>query len=120
MVNRFFHILTAFVLTVLLVLLSDLFMIWMPKGAQMVILLSLTVTVCLWAGLVVYEKAEDEREILHRLQAGQVAYVTGLSLLTTALVVQGINHAIDPWISGTLLGMVLSKLVARLFTERYR
>jgi hypothetical protein len=34
-----------------------------------------------------------------------------------ALIVQGMNHAIDPWIAIALAVMVVAKLITRLYEE---
>lgn len=108
------------VLVGLLTLLSDPFMLWMPAEAQMAALLGAAVLACVWAGFVMYERSHDEREALHKMHAGRIAYLSGIAVLTVALIVQGFNHAIDPWISAALGAMVVSKLMARFYTERYR
>ena len=120
MVNKLLSIGTAVVLVGLLTLLSDPFMLWMPMGAQLFVLLSAVVLACAWVGFVMYEQAHDEREVLHKMHAGRIAYLSGIAVLTTALVVQGLNHTIDPWISIALGVMVISKLFTRFYSERYQ
>jgi hypothetical protein len=120
MVNKFLPIGTAVVLVVLLVLLCDPFMVWMPAGVRMLALLGAAALAFVWAGFVLYEHAQDERELLHKMHAGRVAYLSGIALLTLALVVQGLGHAIDPWIAAALAVMVISKLAARLYSEHYQ
>ncbi len=120
MANKFFHIGTAVVLIALLMLLSDPFMLWMPAEAQMAVILGAAVLACVWAGFVMYERADDEREMLHKMHAGRIAYLSGIAVLTLALIFQGFAHAIDPWVSTALGVMVVSKLFARLYSEYYR
>ncbi len=120
MANKLFSIVTAVVLLVLLVLLSDPFMVWMPMGVQLAVLVAAAVVACAWAGFVMYEQAHDEREALHKMHAGRVAYLSGIAVLTVGLVVQGFAHSIDPWVSAALGVMVISKLAARFYSERYR
>lgn len=120
MANKIFHIGIAVILVALLTLLSDPFMLWMPARAQMIVLLGAAIFACVWAGFVMYERAYDEREMLHKMHAGRVAYLSGIAVLTLALIVQGFAHAIDPWVSAALGVMVVSKLVARLYSERYK
>jgi hypothetical protein len=115
----FVHIGVALALVVSLVLLTDPFMYWMPPMAAMGVLVLAAVLLCIWAGFVMYEGAVDEREAVHRMHAGRIAYLSGIGMLTLALLVQGINHTIDPWVAATLVGMVLSKIGARLFHEWY-
>ena len=119
MANKLLSIGTAVVLLGLLTLLSDPFMLWMPAEAQMAALLGAAVLACVWAGFVMYERSSDEREMLHKMHAGRVAYLSGIAVLTAALVVQGFAHTIDPWVSVALGVMVISKLIARFYSERY-
>lgn len=102
----------------LLVLLSDPFMLFMPPAATMTALALSVVILCAWAGFVAYEKANDEREILHRMHAGRTAYLAGLAMLTLALLVQGLSHDIDPWIAAALGVMVVAKFIGRIYFER--
>jgi len=120
MQNKLSYIITAIVLVVLLVLLSDPFMLWMPMGAQLTVLLAAAVFACAWAGFVLYERASDEREALHAMHAGRIAYLSGVAVLTLALVFQGLAHAIDPWITLALGVMVVAKLAARLYSDIHR
>jgi fatty acid desaturase len=97
MVNKLFHIATAVVLVGLLTLLSNPFMLWMPMGVQLLMLLGAAVFACIWVGFIMYEQAHDEREVLHKMHAGRIAYLSGIAVLTTAIVVQGFAHTIDLW-----------------------
>jgi len=120
MANNRLSIATAGVLVVLLVLLTDPFMLWMPPAAAMVVLLSAAALAVVWAGFVLGERATDERELANTMFAGRVAYFSGIAVLTLSLVLQGFAHTIDFWIPLTLGTMVLAKLAARLYTEHYR
>lgn len=120
MANKLFHILTAVVLVGLLTLLSDPFMLWMPGYAQMMALLGVVILACVWAGFVMYESTNDERDAVHRMNAGRMAYLSGIAVLIIALVVQGLAHDIDPWISVTLGVMVLVKLGSRFYFDKYQ
>ena len=120
MKNKTIQISIAILLIVCLTLLSDPFMLWMPMGAQMAALLGAAVLLAIWAGFVMYERAPDEREAVHRMNAGRMAYLSGIVLLTIALVTQGLAHDIDPWISVTLGTMVLVKLLSRFYSERFQ
>jgi len=120
MANKLFHISTAVVLVGLLTLLSDPFMLWMPAPAQMAALLGVVVLAYVWAGFVMYERTTDEREALHRMNAGRMAYLSGIAVLTIALVTQGFAHDIDPWISIALGTMVIVKLGSRFYSDKYQ
>lgn len=117
--NNFFQITIAGVLVVLLAALADLIPFWMPDMAEMAALTVVSVLLLVWVGFVMYEKGGDERELVHRMNAGRVAYLSGIGVLTLALIVQGLNHAIDPWVAVTLGVMVVSKLGVRLYAGKY-
>lgn len=117
MKNNLLHICVAVLLVALLFVLTDPFMYWMPPMAAMVALVSVAVLLLVWAGFVMYESADDEREAMLRMNAGRVAYLAGIAVLTAGLLVQGFTHDIDPWIAGALAVMVVSKLGARLFYD---
>ncbi|MEK9176928.1 MAG: hypothetical protein AAB923_01390 [Patescibacteria group bacterium] len=120
MANKYLPVAAAVLLVVLLGLLTDPLMFWMPEPAQMVALLCAAVLAALWAGLVLYEKSNDEREAAHAMHAGRVAYLSGIAVLTVALVAQGLAHDIDPWVTFALGTMVVAKLIARWHAEHYR
>jgi len=92
----------------------------MPEMGSTLALLGVTVLVSIFAGFVIFENAGDEREVVHRMNAGRVAYLSGLGVLTVALIVQGLKYEIDPWISLALGVMVVSKLVARKYFQYHQ
>ncbi len=116
--NNVFHVSIGVALVVLLALLSDLTP-WMPPMAAMMALLGAAVLLAVFAGFVMREKGGDEREIVHRMNAGRVAYLSGIATLTVALIVQGFAHAIDPWILAALGVMVVTKIGSRLYSDRF-
>ncbi len=120
MKNNLLHIITALTLCGLLLLLTDPFMFWMPPAAAMAALLLVAVLLCVWAGFVMYERVEDERDVLNRMHAGRTAYLAGVVVLTVGLLWQGFNQHIDPWIALALGTMVLAKLAAGLYANHYK
>jgi len=120
MKNKIIHVGIAGGLVALLIILSNQFMIWMPDPTLMVVLLAVTFLIVVWMGFVIYESAGDEREQTHTLFAGRVAYLSGVAVLTVALVVQGLHHDIDPWVLLALGIMVVSKLFARFYSDTYQ
>lgn len=117
--NNLLSFLIVGVMVLLLFTLVDPFMYWMPDSTQMIMLTLGTALVCMWAGLMMRETSGDERELTHRMYAGRAAYLSGVVVLTVALVTQGLQHAIDPWIPLALATMVLSKLLSRMYSERH-
>ncbi len=120
MKNNLLYIITPIVLIALLMLLTDPFMYWMPSMNTTLTLLGVTIIMLAFAGFVIKEEAGDERETMHRMNAGRIAYLLGLGSLTVGLLVEGISHGeINPWISLALGIMVTSKLAARWYFEKY-
>jgi hypothetical protein len=109
---------SAGVLIILTVLLLNPFDFWMPDMLLMAMLTFTLVTFSAFATFVLRESVGDEREVLHRMLAGRVAFLTGSFLLTVGIVVQALNHSVDYWLVVALVGMVLSKLMARIYSDR--
>jgi hypothetical protein len=106
-------------LVILLGALTDPFMYWMPSMPEMLALTLSCVGLAAWIGLAAREGAIDERDGEHRMFAGRVAYLGGVGVLTIALLVQGLNHTIDPWIPMALASMVVLKIGARWYADRF-
>ena len=116
--NNFLPIAIVGLLGVLLFTLTDPFMYWMPSMVQMLALTIAAALLVIFSGFFIRERAGDEREVLHRMQAGRAAFLSGISILTIALVFQGLHHEIDAWIPMALIAMISAKLVARWYAER--
>ncbi len=117
MTNHLLQIVLALLISFFLFVLADLVPFWMPMMGEMVALVFGTVLLLAWAGFILAERAADEREVQLKVQSGRAAYLAGLGVLTVALVVQGLAHAIDPWIPLALATMVVVKLGSRLYLE---
>ena len=111
------HVVVAVLLAFFLLVLADLVPFWMPMMGEMMALLLVVVLLIIWAGFVLQEVTHDEREVLLKMKSGRVAYLSGLGVLTLALVVQGLSEMIDPWIAIALAVMVISKLLTRFYLE---
>jgi uncharacterized membrane protein (UPF0182 family) len=111
------HSIVATLIGFFALVLADLVPFWMPMMGEMVALLLVTVLLCVWVGLVLFENVHDEREAQLRHQSGRIAYTAGISVLLAALLVQGFAHAIDPWVPVTLAVMVVAKQLSRLYLE---
>lgn len=113
-----FEYIVGIILVVLLLLIGNPFMFWMPSILAMTLLLVATLFALIYAGFVLKERGGDERDLLHRMLAGRAAYLAGIGILTLALLVQGLAHHIDPWIPGALALMVIAKIVARTWADK--
>lgn len=115
--KKYLHIVVAVVLAFFLLTLADLVPFWMPMMGELMALLVVVILLLVWSGFVLQETAHDEREVILKMKSGRVAYLSGLGVLMVALVVQGLQHIIDPWIAIALAVMVLSKLCTRIYEE---
>lgn len=111
------EIAVSLMLVVLTILLLNPFHFWMPDMMVMVMLVLTFVVFALLAIFVLREKAQDEREVAHRMLSGRIAFLTGSALLTIGIIVQGLQHTIDAWLVVSLVAMVLSKIVARMYGD---
>jgi hypothetical protein len=120
MENKYLRIGVVVIIVLLLVSLCDPFMVLMPPPVAMTALLLSSVLVCLFGAFVLNERAGDERETLHRLEAGRVAYLLGVGVLTLGVLVQGLTeHEVDVWLALSLGVMLVAKLATRLYVERF-
>lgn len=118
--NHLLEIISALVFSGIALLLLNPFGLWMPTMMHMSLLAIGVVAFGVFALLILREGQGDEREDLHRMRAGRVAFLTGSSILLVATIVQSFAHAVDPWIVAALLGMVVAKVGARVWSALYR
>ncbi len=88
-------------------------------GIHLTILVLIAVLMTLWIGFVMQEQTNDERELLHNVRAGRIAYLSGILVLTIALIIQGFMNHIDPWITLALSVMIVSKITIRFYLDTY-
>lgn len=94
--------------------------IWMPSQMQM--LLS-GVFVAVFAVVIAVfwrEKPHDEREEAHAAFAGRVAFFAGTTTMAIGIVYQSMQHAIEPWLALSLIVMLASKVLARIYARTRR
>lgn len=91
--------------------------IFMPSELVMLLTLTLVVLFIIFAVFIFKEKAADEREVLHRYIANRYAYLLGSGTLVLAIVVQEMQHRLDPWIVIALTVMVFAKIVGLLYSR---
>ena len=103
------------ILIILLVLFLNPFGFWMPPTLLMMMVLGLVVVFALFASFVWRENHRDEREGLHKMMAGRIAYLTGTATLVIAIIIQSFRHELDVWLAVTLGVMILAKIIGLLY-----
>lgn len=111
--------LVGVLLLVLLLLLLDPFMYWMPHGTVPVILGLVLVVCALFVGLLWRDRASDEREEQHARIAGRIGYAAGVLVLVIGCTYQTLTNMIDPWLYAALVVMVLGKVLGRVYVEHH-
>lgn len=72
-----------------------------------------------YASTIWKESVRDEREDHHRLMASRFGYLVGAGALVIAAIVQLFQHDLNPWVIYVLVAMISSKIVARMYFEKY-
>ncbi len=116
MKNNFLQeICISLTLIVLLILLINPFDFWMPNTFLMMIVVGLVVVFTFFAFFIWRENAKDERDALHRLMAGRIAYLTGAGTLVIGITVQSLQHNIDIWLVVILGVMIFAKIIGNIY-----
>jgi hypothetical protein len=115
--NLKIEILVSLVLVLLTILVLNPFHFWMPNMMHMIILALTLASFAFFAIFILREKIRDEREVAHRMLSGRVAFITGSTLLTVAIVVQALQDTVDGWLVIVLVSMVISKLATRIYSD---
>ena len=113
------QIIAATATLALAILVLNPFHLWMPTMLAMALLAGLFVVFGVFAVFVMRERAVDEREEQHRSFAGRVAFLTGAILLMLGILVEDLQHNLDPWLVIALAGMIIAKLGARVYSDRH-
>ena len=113
--NLIQEIFVSLVLIILLVLFLNPFGFWMPDTLVTMMVLGLVVVFAIFSGFIWKEYARDEREILHRMLAGRIAYLVGTGILVLGIIIQSFKHEIDSWLVFTLGSMILAKILGIIY-----
>jgi hypothetical protein len=89
----------------------------MPNMIQMVILCIFAAAFALYAGVIFREKAQDERESSHLYRASRIGYLVGVISLSIIIVVQDVQHQLDPYLLIVLGLMIVTKLIALKYSQ---
>lgn len=87
----------------------------MPDSVNMMLILGLILGFLGFIGLFWREHASDERDMVHMQKAGRLSFFSGATVLVVGIVIQAMQHEIDPWLLYALSVMVLAKLISRTF-----
>lgn len=90
----------------------------MPEAAHMTLLALLVASFGCLAVFILRERASDEREAMHRMHAGRIAFLVGAGVAIIGIVVQSTRGIVDPWLVGTLVAMSAAKVVAHYYEDR--
>jgi len=90
----------------------------MPTSAQMLLLVVVLGLISAFLVFLWREQPDDEREAFNQAIASRSAYIVGASVLIIAMVVQSLNHRVDPAIPLALLAMIATKLVVQHIRNR--
>ena len=81
----------------------------MSATTQNMLLAFFTVAVLAYSAFIYREQPADEREFEVSLIASKHAYILGAALLSIGIVVQSLDHNLDPWLPIILAAMVITK-----------
>lgn len=116
--NNFLQeIFVSLVLVVLLILFLNPFGFWMPTILLMMMVMGLVVVFSVFASFIWRENARDEREGLHKMMAGRIAFLAGTIVLVIAIIVQSFKHELDFWLVLTLDIMILAKIIGLMYSR---
>ena len=91
----------------------------MPNSAQMLILTILLGFIATFLVLLWRENPHDEREAVNQSSASRAAYVVGAVVLIIALIIQSLQHKIDPAVPLALLAMISTKVfIQRMMDDK--
>ncbi len=118
--SRFFS--PEAIISLLIIAITGVFLVptplAMPKNTLMLLIIALITLFLAFASIVWKEGGGDERDNLHRREAGRVSFIVGSALLVAGIVTEATRHDIDPWLIYALSGMILSKIISRFVSER--
>lgn len=118
MKNNLKETLVTIALIVTAVLLLNPFHFWMPDMMVMSMLAGALVLFGIFASFILREKTIDERDDQHRTLAGRNAFLAGSGILILGIVMQGYTHTVDSWLVIALIGMVVVKIITRVWSDK--
>ena len=108
------------VLIVLAIAFLNPFNFWMPSMLVSFLLLVMVIIFGVFASFILKEHARDEREEVHRAIAGRGAFLFGMSITLLGIVLQELQHKLDPWLVIIFVGMIVAKVVSLVYIQKRR
>jgi len=118
MKNNIKESIVTLALILIAVLLLNPFGFWMPDMVVICMLATVLALFGLLATFVMRETSLDEREYQHKSLAGRNAFLVGSGILVLGIIIQGYTHTVDPWLVFTLIGMVVTKFITRIWSDK--
>ena len=104
----------ALILIILAIFLNHSYLL-MPSTAHNLLMVGLIMVFLVFVGLVWREQSSDERDLIHIQKSGRLSFFIGAAILVIGIIFQSATHDIDPWLLYSLFGMVLTKIISRVF-----
>ncbi|MDX1535535.1 MAG: hypothetical protein R3346_02130 [Candidatus Spechtbacterales bacterium] len=112
------EIVVSILLIVLLLLLLNPFGFWMPNELLYITVGGVFILVGIFGGLVWKESVGDEREQLHKMLAGRIGYLAGLTTLIIGVIIQSMGSNLDKWLILAIGAMVIGKLFGLYYARK--
>lgn len=109
----------SIIFILLLILFLDPFMILMPSSLMYMALVVLLVVFIFFVGLLWRERKGDERTEIHRMFAGRIGYLGGVTVLLLGIIFQAFQGDIDAWVVCALGVMIIGKLGALIWSDYF-
>lgn len=93
--------------------------LYMPMTLSSILITTLVLVFVVFAALVWKENPADEREAYHAMKTGRAAFLMGVGALVLGIIVQFLEHEIDPWLIFALCTMVVTKIILLAYS-RYK
>ncbi len=114
----FLELVPPLLLVTLLLLFLNPFDWWMPSVLVAVLLCVFLLIFSIFALFFLKERAEDERDNVHRMFSGRMGFFSGALVLVVGVIVQEWQGRLDPWLVYTLIAMILGKIFGREYSKR--
>src|SRR3989344_1339152 len=91
----------------------------MPMGMQMFLIVALLILFLALIAFLFKENSRDERELIHTFAAGRISFIAGSITLIGGMIYGIFQHDIDLFLPITLVVMILSKVLYRMYSDSH-